>query len=282
MFDKNEFARMFDVLPTISFGYQCHVSSVPIYYSIANRNRKKYFKACALAMICCAVVYSVAANFGYLTFGSKVADDILLSYDNEHTGAMAVNIAVIALAFKSVTTYPVLMFCVREAVVSFYVSARGMTPAEIVITEPRRRYVVVLLLWLTSIAAAIVATNISVVVRLLGSLAAFFIFLIPGICLFVHCNELDELEQNGSSGSHHSKVKLNLVRVASITYILLGVFTFGLSVTLAAQSILYPSSEDFGPLCVVGENNTSFFLHLQSAASSSHHHLSLLHASYQK
>ena len=47
-------------------------------------------QACSIAIVTCAVVYTLAANFGYLTFGDKVADDLLLSYDGEHRGAVAV------------------------------------------------------------------------------------------------------------------------------------------------------------------------------------------------
>ena len=41
--DTSQLSHLFDVLPTVAFGYQCHVSSVPIYHSIRNRDSKKYF-----------------------------------------------------------------------------------------------------------------------------------------------------------------------------------------------------------------------------------------------
>ena len=42
--DHGQLSSIFDVLPTVAFGYQCHVSSVPIYYSIRARDSRKYFK----------------------------------------------------------------------------------------------------------------------------------------------------------------------------------------------------------------------------------------------
>lgn len=251
IFDSHRFSHMFDVLPTICFGYQCHVSSVPIYYSIKGKSKSKYFTACSIAMLCCALVYTFSANFGYLTFGGDVNTDLLLSYDSNHPGALAIHIAIIVLAFKSITTYPVLMFCVREAVVSFYVSAKGYTEEEAAETERTRRYIVVTILWLISLLCALMAADIDVVVRLLGSLAVFFIFILPGYCLFVHTINLEDL---GST----TRKNLYLARGASFFYILLGVFTFGLSLSLAIESAFFSDDRDGpAPLCIPYFNITT-------------------------
>ncbi|XP_018011866.1 putative sodium-coupled neutral amino acid transporter 7 [Hyalella azteca] len=265
VFDKHKMLHLFNVLPTICFGYQCHVSSVPIYHSIRDRSKSKYFMACTLAMAACALVYSLAANVGYLTFGSTVADDLLLSYDNDHRGAVAVSVAVIALALKSIATYPVLMFCVREAVVSFYVSARDLSPADAQRTEPVRRYVVVVLLWLVSLGAALLAESIASVVKLLGSLASFFIFILPGLCLLAESNRMsDERTASGPTphilqGVRHASswgtTQVLFARIVALTFISLGVFTFGLSVTMAGMSA-FSSSSSSAPLCVVGDNSS--------------------------
>ncbi|RXG52180.1 putative sodium-coupled neutral amino acid transporter 7 [Armadillidium vulgare] len=73
--------KFFNVVPTISFAYQCHVSSVPIMSCVYNRNRSTILKACLSAMSICLVVYTLCANCGYLTFGSLVNPDVLLDYD---------------------------------------------------------------------------------------------------------------------------------------------------------------------------------------------------------
>jgi len=98
-------------------------------------------QACTLAMLTCAVIYALSANYGYLTFGANVSDDLLLSYDNEHKGAALVNIAIFCLALKSITTYPVLMFCVREAIVSFYISYMRYGERQAAHNESGRRVV---------------------------------------------------------------------------------------------------------------------------------------------
>ena len=53
-----------------------------------------------------------AAAFGYLTFGSHVTADIMLSYDASRPEVI---IGILALALKTVSTYPILLFCGREA-----------------------------------------------------------------------------------------------------------------------------------------------------------------------
>ena len=66
--------------------YQCHVSSVPILASLRDGTVNRRFYALGIAGASCAVAYTLAANYGYLTFGDLVNDDLLLSYDAEHRG----------------------------------------------------------------------------------------------------------------------------------------------------------------------------------------------------
>ena len=119
-------------------------------------------------------------------------------------------------------------------------------------------------MWLVSIAAALLASNIDVVVRLLGSLAAAFIFILPGVCLLNHGNTVED--------NCASLRRVLLLRVAAVFYILMGVFTFGISVTLAVQSAFYPGPDGEGaPLCVPGGSNATVGLFYGGR-----HHLSTL------
>ena len=129
-----------NVVPVICFGYQCHVSVIPIYSCMKHRNIKHFTIASSSAVFVCCLAYtgrvvkginffltgrhnswlreivifnlspsstlvSGAATFGYLTFGGNVEDDILLNYSaNKPT----VLIALIAMAAKTYTTYPII------------------------------------------------------------------------------------------------------------------------------------------------------------------------------
>ncbi|KAK4327153.1 hypothetical protein Pmani_002382 [Petrolisthes manimaculis] len=172
--------QVFNVVPTICFGYQCHVSSVPIYSCLQQREAAVSIKACIVAIITCLIVYTLSANYGYLTFGSMVGGDVLMSYDATQPHVL---IAILLLAIKSWTTYPLLLFCVREAIGDLYIQMKSLTPDQASHSEPTRRKVIAVLLWILSILMAIFTPNINIVVKLLGSLAAFFIFVFPGLCL---------------------------------------------------------------------------------------------------
>ena len=103
---------MFTVIPVICFGYQCHVSVIPIYSCMKHRNIKHFTIASSAAIAVCCFTYTGAATFGYLTFGGKINEDILLNYSASQPTVM---IALIAMAAKTYTTYPILLFCGREA-----------------------------------------------------------------------------------------------------------------------------------------------------------------------
>ncbi|KAK7041538.1 hypothetical protein SK128_017079, partial [Halocaridina rubra] len=176
IFDIQCWTQIFDVVPTICFGYQCHVSSVPIYSCLKHQDAKTFMKACVSAVSVCLAVYTLSANYGYLTFGSRVEGDVLLSYDPRR---IQVFVAVILLGIKSWTTYPILLFCVREAVSDMYIRLKSISPVEAAVNEPIRRKVIAVVLWAASIIMAVFTPNINVVVEVLGSLAAFFIFVFP-------------------------------------------------------------------------------------------------------
>ena len=64
------------------------------------------------AVLVCALCYSGAAVLGYLTFGGFVREDVLMSYPGNR---VEVQLAIGAMALKTYSTYPILLFCGREA-----------------------------------------------------------------------------------------------------------------------------------------------------------------------
>ena len=90
--------------------FQCHISAIPIYSCMRQRTTKQFTLATSSAITICAAVYTVAGIFGYLTFGSNVEDDILSNYSATEPLVM---VALIAMAAKTFTSYPILLFCGR-------------------------------------------------------------------------------------------------------------------------------------------------------------------------
>lgn len=306
---------LFLVVPDITFGYQCHISAIPIYSCMKRRSPNRFSLAASAAVLVCALCYTVAAAFGYLTFGSVVNNDILESYSGEKRPEVLV--AVIAMALKTMTTYPILLFCGREAALtlvqgsglsgaaaaaaSINSSARNTTDltfysqssratagqtssraaaagpsagaaavsamvmsrsqdstvtaaknddddddARPSLSSPEPGYVadkdlkeralratIVTAWFVSSLALAVFIPNIGTVIKLLGSLAAVFIFVFPGVCLLQTAVRADP-----------SLVRADTIAkiVFAAAFVAIGAFTFGVVITQGIQYALWPPS----------------------------------------
>ncbi|XP_076370677.1 sodium-coupled neutral amino acid transporter 7-like isoform X1 [Tachypleus tridentatus] len=210
---------VFVVVPTICFGYQCHVSCVPVYSCLADRRVTTFLKTVLVAIGLCLFTYSVAASFGYLTFGSNVASDILVSYNAKDP---VVLIGVVAFAVKTYTTYPILLFCGRTAIDDLYLQVRGSSEEQAQRNERHRRITIALFWFASSLLLAVLIPNIGVVIRVLGSLAAVFIFVFPGTCL---------LNLTLTKDPELIMLKNKLVVIWAIFFIAVGACIFGLVLT---------------------------------------------------
>lgn len=149
------------------------MTSIPTYACMKDRNLSK-FTWCAIAsMGLCFFSYTIVGIFGYKTFGmGHVPSDILQGYSDK---SVSLAIAIIAIAVKNFTTYPIVLFCGRN-------SLMGLFHAEIEDNVTVRAFVT--LLWfILTLFAAVVISDISPVINLMGTLSATFIFIFPGICL---------------------------------------------------------------------------------------------------
>ena len=226
---------VFTVIPVICFGYQCHVSVIPIYSCMKNRNIKHFSIASSCAIAICVITYTTAAIFGYLTFGSDVSPDILTNYSASKPSVM---IALVAMALKTFTTYPIISFCGREGVSTIIkdVFVKDDNPQN----EKLRRYVIATVWFICSLLMAIEIPNIGAVINMLGSLAAIFIFVFPGVCLLQ-----TTLMQDPTVSNNRSKLSISI----AVILLLLGAFLFGCVWT---QAVIFNLSSDSieTPLCV--------------------------------
>jgi sodium-coupled neutral amino acid transporter 7/8 len=228
---------VFAVIPVICFGYQCHVSVIPIYSCMKHRTIKHFSLATSIAILICVLVYTGAATFGYLTFGSKVSGDILSDYSATKPSVM---VALIAMAAKTYTTYPILLFCGREGLDSLYrdlVLGGEDTPGR----ERLRRMVIATAWFVLSIVLAIEIPDIGAVINMLGSLAAVFIFVFPGVCLL-------QTALAGDPGLATAGARLRVS--GAFAFLLLGAFLFGVVLTQALATDL-SGADQAAPLCTV-------------------------------
>ncbi|XP_072729060.1 sodium-coupled neutral amino acid transporter 7 isoform X2 [Ciconia boyciana] len=101
---------VFNAMPTICFGFQCHVSSVPVFNSMKQPEVKTWGAVVTVAMVIALFVYTGTGVCGFLTFGASVEQDVLLSYpSNDIPVALARAFIILCV----LTSYPILHFCGR-------------------------------------------------------------------------------------------------------------------------------------------------------------------------
>ena len=149
------------------------MTAIPMYTCMKNRQIGKFTLCSVISMIICFFAYSTVGVFGYATFGiGKVPSDILQGYTDKST---TLTIAIIAIAIKNFTTYPIVLYCGRDAILSLI--GRDVDCHFLI------RFVITIIWFILCLVIAILVPDISPIINMMGSLSAAFIFLFPGICL---------------------------------------------------------------------------------------------------
>ncbi|KAM9765049.1 sodium-coupled neutral amino acid transporter 7 isoform 1-T2 [Menidia menidia] len=209
---------VFNAMPTICFGFQCHVSCVPVFNSMRRKEIKPWGLVVTLSMIICLFVYTGTGVCGFLTFGSNVSQDVLMSYPPDD---IAVAIARAFIVICVVTSYPILHFCGRAVLEGLWLRFQD-EQVEVCVRRERRRRILQTLVWfVVTLVLALFIPDIGRVISLIGGLAACFIFVFPGLCLM----QAKLSETDIRSTSWHGLV---IFGVAMVT---LGAFIFGVTTT---------------------------------------------------
>uniref|UniRef100_A0A674F308 Sodium-coupled neutral amino acid transporter 7 n=1 Tax=Salmo trutta TaxID=8032 RepID=A0A674F308_SALTR len=192
----------------------CHVSSVPVFNSMRRSELKPWGGVVTVGMIICLFVYTGTGVCGFLSFGSNVSQDVLMSYPPND---IAVAIARAFIVICVITSYPILHFCGRAVLEGLWLRFRG-EQVELCVRRERRRRVLQTLVWFTiTLVLALFIPDIGRVISLIGGLAACFIFVFPGLCLIQA--KLSETEVR--SASWHGMVVYGVIMVT------IGTFVFG-------------------------------------------------------
>ncbi|XP_037103357.1 putative sodium-coupled neutral amino acid transporter 7 [Syngnathus acus] len=215
---SSTWTAVFNAMPTICFGFQCHVSCVPVFNSMSKKALKPWGLVVTLSMIICLFVYTGTGVCGFLTFGSSVSQDVLMSYPPND---IAVAIARAFIIVCVVTSYPILHFCGRAVIEGLWLRWRG-EQVEVCVRREQRRRIMQTILWFgITLVLALFTPDIGRVISLIGGLAACFIFVFPGFCLI----QVKLLETDSRSASWHGLVIFGVIMVT------LGAFIFGLTTT---------------------------------------------------
>ncbi|XP_055066654.2 sodium-coupled neutral amino acid transporter 7 [Misgurnus anguillicaudatus] len=222
---------VFNAMPTICFGFQCHVSSVPVFNSMKKPEIRPWWAVVTASMIICLFVYTGTGVCGFLSFGSSVSQDVLMSYPSND---IAVAIARVFIIICVVTSYPILHFCGRAVLEGLWLRFKGEQVETDVAKERRRRILQTLVWFCLTLILALFIPDIGRVISLIGGLAACFIFVFPGLCLI----QAKLSEHDVRSASWHGMVAFGIVMVT------IGAFIFGQTTTNAIYKdiINHPNS----------------------------------------
>uniref|UniRef100_A0AAR2J9G5 Sodium-coupled neutral amino acid transporter 7 n=1 Tax=Pygocentrus nattereri TaxID=42514 RepID=A0AAR2J9G5_PYGNA len=219
-FSPASWTDVFNAMPTICFGFQCHVSSVPVFNSMKKAEIRPWGGVVTLGMIICLFVYTGTGVCGFLSFGSNVSQDVLMSYPSND---IAVAIARAFIIICVVTSYPILHFCGRAVVEGLWLRFKGEEVDTDVARERRRRVLQTLVWFCLTLLLALFIPDIGRVISLIGGLAACFIFVFPGLCLI----QAKLSEHDVHSASWKMLVAYGVVMVT------IGAFIFGQTTTNA-------------------------------------------------
>ncbi|KAK3749420.1 hypothetical protein RRG08_057229 [Elysia crispata] len=229
----NSWMNVFLVVPDICFSYQSHYSVISIYSCMEKRNLREFAKAVGLAMIVCKIIYTVTAILGYLQFGANVTSDVLVSFRPE----TAVTIAVIIMAVKASTTYPILLFCGRTGFECVWASFWRMGEDDMIHHEKIRRVITTVVWFGLTLFLGISISSIGDIIQVLGAFAAIFIFVFPGMCL------LKAMQNQLESGISQPQ-KVYWLRGLAVFFIVVGTFIFGLTLSQAIIRDLKGATHD--------------------------------------
>lgn len=190
---------------------------VPTYAGMKEKSSSpKVFITILVSLLITAVAYNIVSIFGLLTFGSNIESDLMVNYDGSK---ISVIIGVCIVAFKSVTTYPPILFCARIAMDDILVKFTGGSED----LEPFRRIVIVCIWFFSNIILALYVPDISSTIDVTGSFAILFIFILPGLVLI--CATL-----HYGNDYVMSESKFRKMMSIGIFYVLIGTFILGVTV----------------------------------------------------
>lgn len=186
--EKREVSEIIACIPVILFGYQCNEVIVPIYASLKERNLTNFLKAAVTAYSILVLLYCTVGTFGYLSYGSSVAPNVMLMFNASDP---LVLLGIIALIFKMAVTYPQMAFAGREALSGIVRQELTTSEEEVVTGDWSWRFWSSIVWFITSLLIAAYVPNIGIVLQTLGILAAVNVFICPALCLFCLASRKD-------------------------------------------------------------------------------------------
>lgn len=166
------FDGFFRSFPVVLFAWSCQTSLFPIVAEMRPDVKPRTTAVLLTGFAICFALYFFVALFGYLLFGDKVADNVILSIATI-PGSPLVPV-LIAYAFVIITSYPVVNFSARLAVINLIWHDRNVVYA--------REAVVTVVMFVLAVALGASGISLGFVLSLTGSITgASLSIILPGL-----------------------------------------------------------------------------------------------------
>ncbi|XP_054909388.1 probable sodium-coupled neutral amino acid transporter 6 [Poeciliopsis prolifica] len=104
-------------IPTMAFSFLCHTAILPIYCELKRPTKTRMQNVANISIGLSFLLYFISALFGYLTFYSHVASELLLGYDVYLPRDILVMTVRLAILLSVLLTVPLIHFPARKAVI---------------------------------------------------------------------------------------------------------------------------------------------------------------------
>jgi len=164
----------FRALPIFLYAYELQANSFGIVNELKNCSKSKINKIISYSMTFVLALYIVMGYGAYSTYGTNLADNLLLVYPTDN---VAVLIARIALSFAVTFSYPVIFHPCTHDIASLFFgkpNADALSKTQFV--------ALVTVMWLISFIVAMVTTDLGLTVAISGCIGSTaIIFILPGL-----------------------------------------------------------------------------------------------------
>lgn len=174
--------EILSIFPVLSFGYQCHMTSVPLYAELRNRTLSKYTFVVGSAMLLVTCCYLIVGVLGFVMFGTDVDPDIIRSFSSS---SIKFTISRFAITISVCMTYPVVLFIGRSALEDAAIQiTRSSSRFSLRPNNEKFRIISIFSWFILTLLVATFASGIKDVISVVGSIAGTFMFFFPG-CIII-------------------------------------------------------------------------------------------------
>lgn len=172
----------------LSVAFLCHYNGCKYYREFIGHTPGRFRQVVGIAFSLVSCLFAVAMLFGYMTF-NKLSESVILN--NYSKDDLMINIARLAMGLANVFSFPLMFSGLREQAIElivFFMPTRAATTEFVWFQNSLSTIMLVLV-----IVVAIIVTDASIVIGLVGSLCgSATIYVIPCI-LFYGCTDKSDL-----------------------------------------------------------------------------------------